>query len=171
MTQTFDSSSSHIEKTIGHRAGVGKNELVNEWQAFLKGLLDRLHDYLKPAHIITFKDLTREERRWYETIVQRIQVPESACGLYLPPSVRNQMMYTNQGHQVPTEETEPKDNGALLFTQKSSHDIIVNALLAHPPCTPAIDVYDNGALLAGYVYDSLENFLESISEVVCTHMA
>ena len=171
MAQTFDNASSLIEKTIGHRAGIGQNTLVSEWQSMLKGLLTRMQTYLKPAHIITFQNLTPDERQWFETIVRRIQVPESACGVYLPPSVRNQMMYTNQGRDVPSDETIPKDNGALLFTRQSSHDIIVNALFAHSPCTPAIDVYDNGALLAGYVYDSLENLLESISNAVHTHLS
>ena len=171
MTQTFDKKSLLIEKTIGQRAGIGPNEMVSGWQAMLKDLLNRMRAYLKPGHIITFQDLTHDERRWFETILQRIQIPERACGVYLPPSVRNQMMYTNQGRLVPLEESEPKDNGALLFTRQSSHDIIVNALLAEPPCTPAIDVYDNGALLAGYVFDSLENFLESISNAVHTHLS
>lgn len=160
-----------IYHVISQRTGVGPNGMVRGWQSMLVNLFNQLADFFLPSKIITFHHLTPGEKQIFQQITERIKVPETACGLYLPPSVRNQMLYTNHGLNIPASEEVPSDDGVLLFSRLSSHDTILNVLLAHPPCTPAIDVYDHGALLAGYVYDSIDDCLESISRVLSTYLS
>jgi hypothetical protein len=72
--------------------------------------------------------------------------------------------------KVPEAELQPKDDGVLLFSRPSSHAIIINSLLAHSPYAPAIDVYDQGSLLAGYVFKSIDECLDSISHIIDTYL-
>jgi hypothetical protein len=72
--------------------------------------------------------------------------------------------------EIPPDEIVPKDDGVILASRTSSHATIVNALLAHAPCAPAIDVYDNGALVAGYVYHAIDDCLAAMSGVIQTHL-
>ena len=170
MTPKTDTQTTRLDQTISQRSGVGPNELVGGWQAILSNLLNQMNPYLKRAQIVTFQHLTTDESQIFQQAARQILVPQSVCGIYLPPSVRNQMMYTNQGRDIPADEGRPADDGVLLFSRHSSFDTIVNGLLAHPPCAPAVDVYENGALLAGYVYDSIDACLASITDVIQTHL-
>jgi hypothetical protein len=80
-------------------------------------------------------------------------------------------MYTNQGTSIPADEAIPKDDGVLILSRPSSHETIVNGLLAHSPYAPAVDVYDHGALLAGYVYDGIGECLGDLTAVIQTHLS
>jgi len=163
--------SESMDQTISRRSGVGPNELIAGWQSVLSKMLDQMQNFLQPARIITFQNLTPHEQRAFQQIIQQVNVPENVRGVYLPPSVRNQMMYTNQGMRIPAEEAVSKDDGVLLFSRPTSHQTIVNALLAHPPFAPAVDVYDQGALLAGYVYDGIDACLADLTAVIKTHLS
>jgi hypothetical protein len=47
---------------------------------------------------------------------------------------------------------------------------VINALMAKPPFTPAIDVYDNGQLLAGYIYNTIDECIGDLARVLQIHL-
>ena len=161
---------SPVDATISKRAGFGSNALVRGWQAMLAQLLSQLKPYLKPARIITFAQLTPIETALFERIESTTQLPASACGVFISPSVRNQIFYTNRGRTIPDEGSTPPDDGVVLFCNPDCGDPIINVLLAHPPYAAAVDVYHQGGLLAGYVYDTIDDCLSSLSDVVHTYL-
>ena len=161
--------SESIHRTIAARSGVGPNELISGWQHLLTGLLERMRPYMRAGMTVTFQQMTPEEKRVYENRVLPVSIPTASCGLYLPPSVRNQMMYANRGEPIPDEAHASADDGVLLYTNVNSTSTIVNVLLALPPHTPAIDVYEDGALLAGYVYDSVDSCIDELENVLSIH--
>jgi len=158
----------YIDQTISDRSGVGPNEMIRGWQSMLVNLFIQLGPHLRPSEIVTFHTLTEEEQHIFHRIVQTATFSSQACGVYLPPSVRNQLMYTNRGEDIPEEVLVANDDGVLLFSDIASHETIVNALLAHPPHAAAADVYQDGALVAGFVYSSTNECLEDIGQVVDT---
>jgi hypothetical protein len=170
MTKIRTPKNAMIDQTISQRTGFGPNDMVRGWQYMLGNLLKQLTPYLQQSRIVTFRHLNPAEKKIFERISERVKVHETACGVYLAPSIRNQLLYSNQGLKIPEAETMPKDDGVLLFSRLSSHTIILNVLLAHPPYAPAIDVYDHGALLAGYVYKSIDDCLTSITQVIATYL-
>jgi hypothetical protein len=162
--------SESMGQTIAQRSGVGPNELIAGWQSVLRRMLEQMQPYLQPARIITFQRIHPDEQGVFEHIIKRVTMSEKVWGIYLPPSARNQLMYTNQGLEIPANESVPRDDGVLLFSGTTSHDTIVNGLLAHQPFAPAVDVYDQGALLAGYVYDDIGECLAHLTAVIKTHL-
>jgi len=166
----------HVEsesmgQTIVRRSGVGPNDLIAGWQSVLSHMLDQMRPFMQPARIITFQHMQPHEQSMFQQIIQRITMSEQAWGIYLPPSVRNQLMYTNQSLDIPAGEAVPRDDGVLLFSHPTSHETIVNGLLAHQPYAPAVDVYDRGALLAGYVYDNIDACLADLTAVIQIHLS
>jgi hypothetical protein len=163
--------SESMGQTIVRRSGVGPNDLIAGWQSVLSRMLDQMQPFMQPARIITFQRMQSYEQGVFQQINQQVTMSEQAWGIYLPPSVRNQLMYTNQGLDIPAGEAAPRDDGVLLFSQPTSHDTIVNGLLAHQPFAPAVDVYEKGALLAGYVYDNIDACLADLTAVIQTHLS
>jgi len=162
--------SQRIEDTISRRAGVGPSDMVKGWQSMLTTLLARMQPYLQPGMLVTFQQLTPGEKTLFERITDILTVPEPVQGLYLPPSVRNQMMYTNRGAAIPEGAAHPADDGVLLFSLPSADATIVNALLAHSPHTPAIDVYQEGAMIAGYMFDAVDDMITALNGVIKTFL-
>ncbi len=158
----------HIDQTISDRTGVGPNEMIRGWQSLLQNLLEQLGPHLRPSHIVTFHTLTQDEQHVFQRITENVRFSATACGVYLSPSVRNQLMYTNRGEEIPDEALVAPDDGVLLFTRKDTHETIVNALLAHAPHAAAVDVYENGRLVAGFVYNTIDECILDLGKVVDT---
>ena len=170
MKDKYSPENMFIDQTISQRTGFGPNEMVAGWQSMLEGLLAQMRKFLQPGRIITFRNLTEEEQKVFHQVIEQITLKPDVCGVYLSHHARNQMFYTNRGLNIPDTARIATDRGVLLFNNAADHHTIVNGLLALPPHTPAIDVYSRGALLAGYVYGSVDDLLSAAGEVVATHL-
>ena len=63
-----------------------------------------------------------------------------------------------------------EDEGVVLACRSHTVDVVIDALLAKPPFTPAVDVYDNGQQLAGYLNHSIEECIEDLTRGVRIHL-
>ncbi|MDJ0783444.1 MAG: hypothetical protein QNJ22_15820 [Desulfosarcinaceae bacterium] len=170
MNPPYRGHSTPIHETIANRTGIGPNQLVGGWQQMLTDLLDQMEAYLRPGQLITFRDLRSDEKETFAELLRHLQLPDTAFGLFLPPSVRNQMMYLNRGRPIPEEARHSADDGVVLLRRTDVKDPLVNVLLARPPHTAAIDVYSEQALLAGYTYRTPAECIDHLQQVVDTHL-
>lgn len=165
----------HLTDTIEKRAGVGRNDTVSGWQAFLARILQTMQPYLQAGRLVTFQSLLPVERAFFDALHAAIQVPHRAAALYISPSVRHQMMYANQqprpAYLPAFDAAAQNDAGVLLASGMEDHRIIVNTLFAHPPCTPAVDVYESGRMIAGYTYYTIEACMAAISPLLQVHLS
>ena len=166
--------STRIANIIESRSPAGQQEVVEGWHRMLQRFLSKFEPYLLEGHLVTFRHLREKEKFVFENLHQKITVPPSTAAIYIPPSVRHQMMYSRpKGKSQPIPDhspDDPPDKGIVLACCKGDLSVIVNALLAKPPFTPAIDVYENGQLLAGYTYDTMEECIGELSKVMRIHL-
>ena len=174
MNLPKNSTSSRIAEIIERRSPAGQQEVVQGWHRMLRRFLNNLEPYLIEGQLVTFRHLKEQEKTFFESLLKKIAVPPEMGAIYLPPSVRHQMMYSRpEGEPQPIPEhspDNPPDKGIVLAGCKGDFSVIVNALLAKPPFTPAIDVYENGQLLAGYIYDTMEECIGELSNVLRIHL-
>ena len=172
--RTGNTHNEHVAEIIESRSPAGRHDSVQGWHKLLKDFLSRMAPYLRKGHLVTFRRLKEPERLFFEKQLQRIKLPVAAQALYLPPSVRHQMLYQRPaGEPQPIPEhsaDDPPDEGIVLACRNSDYNVVINCLLAKPPFAPAIDVYDDGRLLAGYVYNTIDECIDNVSEVLQTHL-
>jgi hypothetical protein len=165
-----DTDNSHVARVIESRSPAGRQDAVQGWHNLLKSLLSQMAPYMRQGQLVTFRELKEPERQFFEERLQTIKVPASTRALYLPPSVRHQMLYQRPaGEPQPIPEhslDNPPDRGIVLACRETELDVVVNVLFAKPPFAPAIDVYDDGRLLAGYVYNTIEECIANLSKVL-----
>lgn len=163
-----------ISGIIENRSPAGHNDSVQGWHNLLKKVMVQISPYLREGHLVTFKHLKEQERLFFKKLHRNIMVPISVGAIYLPPSVRYQMLYHRpEGQPQPLPEhspDNPPDEGIVLACRKTDFTVIINALLAKPPFAPAIDVYDDGQLLAGYVYNAIDECIADLTKVLQIHL-
>lgn len=152
-----------VERRVGH----GPTEIVSGWQSILKDLLVKMNSYLRPGTMVTFQNLTPQETKFFSSLSKRIKVPRTCVAVFMPPSVRKQMMGGWSGDNL---ISGPSDAGVVVASRPGNLSVILNALFAHPPFTPAVDVYDNGHLLAGYQYVSIEACQSELGDILERHL-
>ena len=156
-----------LAQTIEQRAGAGPSEIVAGWQLVLQDLLTRMQPFLKPGFIVTFQQLLPNEKVFFKRLSDEVGVPETAQAFYLPPSVRHQMM---GGPAVDNDDIGLSDAGVLVASRVDNHDVIVNALFARASCTPAVDVYEQGQLVAGYQYSNIDACRSELGTILKRHL-
>jgi hypothetical protein len=156
-----------LARVVESRAGVGTTDIVTGWQSVLVEILSRMKSFLRPGGAVTFKHLNASETAFFERFINEVRIPPSAAALYIPPSVREQMVGENQ---VTGEDIGPPDAGVVVASHLDDFDVIVNILFAFHPFTPAIDVYDRGRLLAGYQFESIDACISELSMVLDRHL-
>ena len=165
---------SRISEVIESRSPAGQNDSVKGWHNLLKRLFTQMSPHLREGQLITFRDLDDHERAFFEEFHPQVKVPPSAGAIYLPPSVRFQMMYRRPEDEsqplIEHSSENPPDKGIVLATRMTDFNVVVNALFAKPPFTPAIDVYSDGQLLAGYVYNTIDECIEDLTKVLEIHL-
>jgi hypothetical protein len=174
VKQPNHKTDSHIADIIENRSPAGRNDSVNGWHNLLKNILSQMTPYLREGHLITFRRITDQEAVFFEQLRRKLAVPPSVTSIYLPPSVRYQMLYNRPaGEPQPIPEhspDNPPDDGIVLACRSADFNVVINALMAKPPFTPAIDVYDNGQLLAGYVYNTIDECVDNLTRVLQIHL-
>jgi len=165
---------SSVAEIIESRSPAGRQDSVRGWHDLLKKLLSQMTPYLKEGHLVTFRTLSNWERGFFEELHRKVALPSTVSAIYMPPSVRFQMLYRRpegEPRAIPDHSPEnPPDEGIILGCRRTDLDVVVNALLAKPPFSPAIDVYDNGQLLAGYVYNTIDECIGNLTKVLQTHL-
>ena len=167
MNEKTDESYRRAAKIVENRVGVGPTEIVSGWQQFVADLLHRARPFLKAGSIVTFQQLDEEEIAFFERLHVEVQVPASARALFLPPSVREQM--TGGGRSSAGNTVHP-DAGVVLACPDDGFDVCLNALFAHPPFTPAVDVYDRGQMVAGYQYGGIGECVNDLTNLLVRHL-
>ena len=174
MKQPDNTTESHIVDVIENRSPAGHNDSVQGWHNLLKKILSQMAPYLREGHLITFRRITDQEGAFFEQLRQKLTVPPSVTSIYLPPSVRYQMLYdrpAGEPRPIPEHSPDnPPDDGIVLACRRADFTVVINALMAKPPFTPAIDVYDNGQLLAGYVYNTIDECVDNLTRVLQIHL-
>jgi hypothetical protein len=154
-------------RLVEERAGVGKTEIVSGWQAILVDLLSRMKPFMRSGVIVTFQHLTTSEIDFFERLHHEVRIPQAAAAIYLPPSVRGQMLGEKR---VPNDASGQPDAGVVVASRHGAFDVIVNALFAFHPFTPAIDAYDRGQLIAGYQFETIDACLAELPNVLDRHL-
>jgi hypothetical protein len=154
-------------RLVEERAGVGTTEIVSGWQAVLVDLLSRIKPFSRPGGMVTFQHLTTSEIDFFERLHQEVRIPQSAAAIYLPPSVREQMLGEKK---IFTDTSGQPDAGVVVASYHEKFDVIVNALFAFHPFTPAIDVYERGQLTAGYQFGNIDACIAELSTVLDRHL-
>jgi len=167
-------SDRRVAAIIDQRVGAGESDLVVGWQQMLAGLLEKMAPFLTAGRLVTFRTLLPEEKTFFEALHRDVAVPGHVTAIFISPSVRHQMMdgqpSVDKAAQTPPPPENPPDAGILLACCANDHQTIVNVLFAHPPHTPAIDVYEQGRLAAGYSYTSIPDCRGEISAILQRHL-
>ena len=174
MNSSENTPSTRAADIIERRSPAGHNDSVRGWHDLLKKILHQMSPYLRERHLVTFRSLTDQETVFFEKLIGKISVPPYVAAIYMPPSVRFQMLYHRpEGEPQPMPEhspDNPPDEGIVLACRKNEFNVVINALMAKPPFTPAIDVYENGQLLAGYIYNTIDECIGDLTKVIQIHL-
>jgi hypothetical protein len=167
MNERLQARNNIVSQAMEYRTRPGHEAVVAGWQQFLTRMLEQMAPYLRSGHLVTFQQMEDDEKALFEALSGNIQIPETVRAIFIPRSVLNGMMYPD--NNMP-ENQKPSEAGIILAIKEDRYERILNAVFAFPPFTPAADVYEEGKLLAGYVYNTIEECAGELSGIIATYL-
>ena len=171
----MDDRIQHARSKREARVRGGADPTVAGWQCFLEEMFLKLEPFLRPGQIITFQDLQEPEQEMFGQLRRQVPLKPEAVAVFLPPSVLKTMTGNSGGGETTTSAgfaaISGGDAGIVLAARiGDDYRIVINSLLAFPPYAPGIDVYEEGNLLAGYGYNTVDECIGEMAQVIRTYL-
>jgi hypothetical protein len=147
----------------------GSDPVIAGWQCFLEEMLIQLEAFMIPGNMVTFQNVTGDEKKQFELLQHNVRLPEQVCAVFIPPSVLQSMLHGGK-EQISSLPPNLPDSGIVLACRCGTYDLIINTLFANQPFSPGIDVYEHGNLLAGYSFTTLDECRNELTAVIHTYL-
>jgi hypothetical protein len=154
-----------IDKRAQERLKAGRDPGVTRWQAALEAMLVAVEPYLIAGEVVTTESLSPEEIELFQKIQLVIDLAPFSFAIFLPPVLANTL---NPSGLAKTLDRAPEVSNKILVSRVNDYRRILTAELS--PAKPGIDIYENGALLGSYNYNTPEECLGDLSKIIWIHL-
>lgn len=154
-----------LQDKVRVRIDAGRDPGVVLWQAALESMLTAVSPYLSPGEVVPAAAMDNDASARFAELQRILDISPFVWGVFLPSALADTL--------TPAEIATPlvrtaKGSMKLLLTRVGDVDRIMAAELA--PDRPGIDIFEAGALLGSYEYDSTEAFMAGLSKAVWIHL-
>jgi len=165
---SIQKSIQQITERAESRKQAGRDGFQADWQASLELLLLMAEDHLleHPGQLEFMRISNREEWGFYVDVLEKLDLPPDTCALLITPSAFKGM---------PLPKVEEWEDAGLMAWQRDSVWVLISRcdnwkviMQATLPGLESVgvDIFDDGAHIADYSYNSIDECLEDLSRIV-----
>jgi len=154
-----------IEKWIA----AGRNPGIAHWHGALEAAMDSFKPHLQPGCLIPVQTLDKQAYALFEELyaaldlcpgIQAAFIPSTLGGVLSPPAAVDSLRRVH------------RDNTSvmLLCRRPGSQPRILCAEISPEAWKPGVDLFEEGALLGNYEFDSSADCIRGLSKLIRTHL-
>ncbi len=154
-----------IEKWIAD----GRNPGTAHWHGALEAAMDSFEPYLQPGCLVPVQTLDKPAYAQFEELyavldlcpdTQAAFIPTALGGVLSPPAAVDSLRRVH------------RDNTSvmLLCRRPGKHSRILCAEISPEAWKPGVDLFEGGALLGNYEFDSSADCIRELSKLIRTHL-
>ena len=165
---SLERSIQQITERAESRKGAGRDEFQADWQASLEVLLLMAEDHLKehPGQLEFMRISNREEWGFFVDVMERLDLPPDTCALLITPSAFKGMPLPTPGEWEDAGLMAwQRDSVWVLISRCDDWKVIMQATLPGLESV-GVDVFEDGAHIADYSYNSIDECLDDLSRIV-----
>jgi hypothetical protein len=165
---SIERSIQQITNRAESRKQAGRDEFQAHWQASLEVLLLMAEDHLKEhqGQLEFMRISNREEWGFYVDVMEKLDLPPDTCALLITPSAFKGMPLPTLGEWEDSGLMAwQRDSCWVLISRCDNWKVIMQASLPGLESV-GIDIFDDGAHIADYSYNNIDECLEDLSRIV-----
>lgn len=147
----------------------GRNPGVAHWHGALEATMASLEPHLQPGHLIPVQALDKTSYPVFAELyalldlspdVQAAFLPTAMGGVLKPPAAVDNL-----------RRVHPDNTSAMLLCRRpGKHPRILCAEVSKEAWKPGVDLFEEGALLGNYEYDSSADCIHDLAKLIRTHL-
>lgn len=138
------------------------------WQAGLESILDVLMPNLQKGRIIPADRMDDRDLHLFKSTLEKVDICPSLYAAFLPRALADLIVPPDS-----VEETrridEEKPSCKIIILRPGEENRIMAAEISEQAHKPGIDIFQSGALLGGYDYETTEDCLDGLNQAVKAH--
>ena len=162
-TKSFQESAEEIFEKAEAWETAGQDPLLAHWQASLEILLLACEEALRPGRLLPMGIDGEKEWDFYLDVLEKLDLPPEICELLITPSAARAMPIP-LGLELDSRALPEKDSFSMIISDCRDHKTIMQVSLPGV-MSVGIDVFEHGAQLASYNYNTIEECLTDLTRV------
>ncbi|MCP3953783.1 MAG: hypothetical protein GY697_16425, partial [Desulfobacterales bacterium] len=165
----MDTSQKEITTRIEKWIGAGRNPGIAHWHGALEATMASFEPHLQPGRLIPVKALDKSEYALFEELygvldlcpdIEAAYIPSALGGVLSPPAAVDSLRRVH------------RDNASamLLCRRPGKQPRILCAEISSEAWKPGVDLFEEGALLGNYEFDSSADCIRGLSKLIRTHL-
>jgi hypothetical protein len=138
------------------------------WQAGLENIMEVFLPVLEKGRLTPVCPLEEEDISIFKSALERVDLSPGLLAAFLPPSVANLILPPDSARELVRIEKE-KPSYKILILRPGKNNRVLCVEISEHAHRPGVDIFQSGAFLGNFDYDTQEICIMELTKVVRTH--
>lgn len=158
-----------ISTKIKHWINEGKDSRSAHWQGGLEAILNVLSPYMDPGKLIFVQPLEKEDLPVFNTALEAVDLSPNLMAVFLPPSIANTISPPESAPELDRID-KGKPSYKILIARPGKDQRIICAEISEQAKKPGIDIFESGALLGTYDFNTQQECMAELTKTIRVHI-
>jgi hypothetical protein len=158
-----------IAKKVKQWIDEKKDPRSAHWQGGLEAVLNVFSPYMEPGKLIPVQPLEKDDLPVFEAALEVVDLSPNLTAAFLPPSIAGPITPPESADELQRID-KGKPSYKILIARPGKDPRILCAEISEQAKNPGIDIFQSGALLGTYNYDTQQDCLTYLTQAVRAHI-
>jgi hypothetical protein len=139
------------------------------WQGGLEEILNLFSPYMEPGKLIPVQPLEDEDLPVFMAALEAVDLSPNLVATFLPPSIAGSVTPPESADELQRID-KGKPSYKILIARPGKDLRILCAEISEHAYNPGVDIFQSGALLGTYNYDTPQACITDLTKVIRSHM-
>jgi hypothetical protein len=161
----MDQISQKIKQWIDEK----KDPRSAHWQGGLEAILNVFSPYVEPGKLIPVQPLEKDDLPVFKAALEAVDLSPNLTAAFLPPSIAGPITPPEAAVELQRID-KGKPSYKILISRPGKDPRILCAEISEQAKNPGIDIFQSGALLGTYNYDTQQDCLTYLTQAIRAHI-
>lgn len=158
-----------INKKVKKWIQDGRDPRSAHWQAGLERILEKFSKFLMPGKLVPLHPLGQKEVLVFQEALEKIDLSPNLLAAFIPPSIADTIIPPDSAEEL-IRIQKNKPSYKILIFRPGKEERLFTIEFSREAKKPGVDIFQSGALLVSFQYQSYEVFLSELPKAVRVHI-
>ena len=158
-----------IAKKVKQWIDEKKDPRSAHWQGGLEAMLNVFSPYMEPGKLIPVQPLEKDDFPVFNAALEAVDLSPNLTAAFLPPSIAGSVTPLESTVELQRIDKGKPSYKILIASPGKDLRILCAEISAHAK-TPGIDIFQSGALLGTYDYETHQDCLTFLTQAIRAHL-
>ncbi|MEA1969290.1 MAG: hypothetical protein U9N77_13875 [Thermodesulfobacteriota bacterium] len=139
------------------------------WQAALGAIMEKFFSSMEPGKLTPVHALEEKELVVFKNALERVDLSPGLLAAFVPPFVANSIVPPDSAEELMRIEKE-KPSYKIIILRPGKEERILCVELSEHASRPGVDIFQSGALLGSFNYETHEICLSELPKAIHAHI-